>query len=77
MVIGETSDPATQLGPAISTVQKERIMTYVEGAMAQGARAVRAGRCLPSRGHFVEPTVLSGVRPGLIAGVARAQPSPG
>jgi phenylacetaldehyde dehydrogenase len=67
MRIGETTNPETQLGPAISAVQRERIMAYVDGAIAEGARAVGAGSTLPARGHFVAPTVLAGVRPGMAA----------
>jgi len=67
MRIGDTMDPQMQLGPAISARQRERIIAYVEGATTQRARALRAGRTLPARGHFVEPTVLCGVNAGMAA----------
>jgi len=67
MAIGPTMAPETQLGPAISAIQRGRILGYVGGALAQGARALRAGRPLPERGYYVEPTVLTGVHPGMAA----------
>jgi len=67
MVLGRTDDEATQLGPVISQAQRERITAYVDGAIAEGARASRSGRQLPAQGHYVEPTVLSNVQPGMRA----------
>ncbi|HWJ70744.1 MAG TPA: aldehyde dehydrogenase family protein [Sphingobium sp.] len=67
MTIGAAIHPDTQLGPVISAAQRDRILSHVEQAMKQGARAVRAGRALPDRGYFVEPTVLTGVQPGMAA----------
>jgi len=65
--IGATTDPGTQLGPAISARQRDRIDAYIEGALAQGARALCGEEPLPNQGYYVRPTVLSGVRPGMAA----------
>ena len=35
-VIGDPRDPATQMGPLISARQAERVMSYIEGAVASG-----------------------------------------
>jgi phenylacetaldehyde dehydrogenase len=67
MSIGGTMEASTQLGPAISAIQRDRILSYVEGAMREGARAVRAGRILPDSGYYVEPTLLTDVHPRMTA----------
>jgi phenylacetaldehyde dehydrogenase len=67
MTMSGTMDPSTQLGPAISAVQRDRILSYVEGAVREGARAVCAGRALPKRGYYVEPTLLADVHPSMTA----------
>jgi phenylacetaldehyde dehydrogenase len=67
MKIGAAIDPNTQLGPAISAIQRTRILAHVDGAVKEGARAVCAGRALPAGGYFVEPTILTGVHPGMAA----------
>jgi len=63
--IGAAIEPTTQLGPAISAVQRDRIIGFVEGALAQGAKAVRAQALLPGAGYFVAPTILTGVHAGM------------
>jgi aldehyde dehydrogenase (NAD+) len=56
-----------QMGPAVSASQRRTNLEYIEIARGEGA-AVLAGGGVPEgelfrRGHFVEPTVLAGVRP--------------
>jgi len=67
MRIGIAADPETQIGPAISATQRDRILDYVAVATTQGARAIQAGHPLPAHGYFVEPTILTGVAPGMAA----------
>jgi betaine-aldehyde dehydrogenase len=64
--VGDQFDPATRLGPLVSARQKRRVLGYVDGALRDGATAVIGGTETPSgldRGHFVRPTILTGVRP--------------
>lgn len=59
---GDPTDPANMMGPLISARQREKVAGYVEGAIADGAKAVTGGRVpehLP-RGYFYEPTLLVG-----------------
>jgi acyl-CoA reductase-like NAD-dependent aldehyde dehydrogenase len=63
--IGDPADPRTQLGPVISKRAKDRILGYVETALAAGARIAAGGHAaqvpgLPG-GFFIEPTVLADV----------------
>lgn len=67
MRIGAGIDPDTQIGPVISSAQRERVMGFVEGALAQGARAATGGGRLSGAGYFVEPTILEGVAAGFPA----------
>ena len=65
--IGDPFDSSTQLGPAISAKQRERVLRYASWGSEEGARLVNGGRAaqvpgLPG-GFFVEPTIFSEVRP--------------
>jgi aldehyde dehydrogenase (NAD+) len=65
MPVGDPRDPATEIGPLVSSRQRERVEGYIEAGRAQGATAVVGGG-RPSgldRGWFVEPTVFAGVDP--------------
>jgi len=62
-VVGDSLDPATQVGPVVSARQRERIEGYIEKGRAEGAR-VTAGGSRPAeqeRGFFVEPTIFADV----------------
>ena len=67
MRIGSPTDPATMLGPLISARQRERVLGYVERALADGATAVTGGGAVDGPGFFVAPTVLAGVEAGMAA----------
>ena len=65
---GHPLDPASQLGPVVSERQLERVLSYLELARQEGAHVLAGGSRLAleeplDRGYFVEPTVLSNVRP--------------
>jgi aldehyde dehydrogenase (NAD+) len=60
---GDPTDPSVLMGPLISEQQRQRVLTYIERGVAEGARVALGGgipRRLP-RGWFVEPTVLADV----------------
>ncbi|MEU6269995.1 aldehyde dehydrogenase [Saccharopolyspora shandongensis] len=62
--IGDPSDPATQIGPMVSAVQRDKVLDLIEAGRAEGAR-VAAGGGVPqlpaplAGGFFVRPTVLA------------------
>jgi len=60
LTVGDPMDPATDLGPLISTVQRERVHGFVERAVAAGAVAERGGAALAGPGAFYAPTVITG-----------------
>ncbi len=63
LVIGDSLDPATQLGPVASARQRERIEGYIEKGRAEGGRIVAGGGRPPEqeRGWFVQPTIFADV----------------
>jgi (Z)-2-((N-methylformamido)methylene)-5-hydroxybutyrolactone dehydrogenase len=65
--LGDPADPETQMGPAATPAQLEKIKSFVAEAVADGA-TIAAGGGVPddpalARGLFHEPTVLTGVEP--------------
>jgi aldehyde dehydrogenase (NAD+) len=60
IVIGDPTDPRTQMGPVISAAQRERCETYVRLAVENGGKVVAGGKrpAHLARGYFFEPTIL-------------------
>lgn len=58
----DPSDPSTVCGPLISRSQRERVRSYLDLAVAEGATFAAGGGVPATEGGFwVEPTVLSGL----------------
>lgn len=66
---GLPADPATTMGAIINQAQHARILAFIRGGVAEGARIVCGGGvpCDESlaRGYFIEPTVFTGVTPDM------------
>jgi aldehyde dehydrogenase (NAD+) len=64
--VGNSLDPATEIGPVVSQEALERISGYLEAGPAEGARVTAGGFRVTdgdlARGYFVAPTVLADVR---------------
>jgi malonate-semialdehyde dehydrogenase (acetylating)/methylmalonate-semialdehyde dehydrogenase len=63
--LGPGIDPETGMGPVIAPQSRERVLTYIDAAVSDGARLALDGRGqgvadLP-RGNFVGPTIVDGV----------------
>ncbi|WP_067461133.1 aldehyde dehydrogenase [Actinomadura macra] len=58
--VGDPLDPATEMGPLVSTAHQARVMEHIEAARASGAR-LRAGGGVD--GRFLAPTVFDQVKP--------------
>ena len=56
--IGDSTDPATTMGPVISEAQVGRCERYVRLAVEAGATVVAGGKRADRPGFFFEPTVL-------------------
>ncbi|BBX17636.1 aldehyde dehydrogenase [Mycolicibacterium duvalii] len=65
--VGDPVDPATLVGPVVSAAQKDRVLRALDGALRDGAEITVGGGSvdgLPEHlmhGHFVAPTVVTGV----------------
>lgn len=62
LVVGDPTDPATDLGPMVSGNQRQKALDQVEAAVSSGASLLTggggAGR---EKGYFLEPCVLTDV----------------
>ncbi|MEU5336117.1 aldehyde dehydrogenase family protein [Streptomyces asoensis] len=55
-----------RIGPVVSARQRERVRSYIEKGVAEGARLVAGGPEAPrERGWFVSPTVFADVTPDM------------
>jgi acyl-CoA reductase-like NAD-dependent aldehyde dehydrogenase len=59
--VGSPFASDTQLGPLISEKQMERVLSYVDAGVRDGANLVLGGARVGDIGYFVEPTVFGDV----------------
>ncbi|HVA08140.1 MAG TPA: aldehyde dehydrogenase family protein [Acidimicrobiales bacterium] len=65
LVVGDPLDPATDVGPIVTEVQRAELVEQIEEARRQGA-VVHGGQVLSDRpGWFLKPAVLEGVTPDM------------
>jgi betaine-aldehyde dehydrogenase len=64
--VGDPMKPDTDMGPVISGSALGRVQKAIEKATAEGAKVVSGGKRPGglAKGHFLEPTVLTGVKHG-------------
>jgi phenylacetaldehyde dehydrogenase len=63
--IGHGLDPATEMGPLVSQEQFDRVSGYIATGRQEGATVAVGGERRGNEGYFVEPTVLTGLEPGM------------
>lgn len=60
--VGDPTDPATEIGPVVSDVQRDRVRQHIADAIHSGAVLVAGGVEAPMEsGYYIQPTVFSGV----------------
>jgi len=62
VVVGDTADKDTTMGPVVSKVQWDKIQGLIQMGIDEGAKLVCGGTGLPDgvdAGHYVRPTVFS------------------
>jgi len=64
LVVGDPMDEKTQVGPLVSPAQAREVEKQVAESIKMGATLVLGGK---RNGAFYEPTILSGVAPGMPA----------
>ncbi len=65
LVVGDPTDPATQVGPLARPDLVDTLREQVEESLAAGAEALVGGFEHGGPGAFVDPLVLTGVEPGM------------
>jgi len=63
LVVGDPSDPQTQIGPLATAAIRDGVAEQVARSVAAGARVLTGGRALEGPGYYYAPTVLADVPP--------------
>jgi malonate-semialdehyde dehydrogenase (acetylating) / methylmalonate-semialdehyde dehydrogenase len=61
--IGDGLDEATEVGPVVSQAACDRIRTWIDRGVSEGATLAVDGRSVDVEGAYVGPTILDDVRP--------------
>jgi acyl-CoA reductase-like NAD-dependent aldehyde dehydrogenase len=63
--LGDPTDPATQMGAQASVMQRDKVLSYLELGVKEGAKVYRGGKraSVPGleNGNFIEPTIFTDV----------------
>ncbi|MCB1808675.1 MAG: aldehyde dehydrogenase family protein, partial [Candidatus Competibacteraceae bacterium] len=62
LAIGDPRAEETEVGPIIHPRQVERILAFIERAVADGAEVLWGGRPHPFGAQYIQPTLLTGVQ---------------
>ncbi len=65
LVVGDGMKDGVTMGPLVTAAGREKVETFVQDAVAKGAKVVTGGSRPPGldRGFFFEPTILTDVSP--------------
>ncbi len=67
--VGDGADPASEMGPLVTAVHRQRVLDYVNGGVADGAQLVVDGRELRvagrEKGYFLGPCLFDHVKPDM------------
>lgn len=66
--VGDPMQAGTTMGPVINRAQFERVQSYIEAGIAEGARVLYGGAGRPEgleRGYYIRPTIFTDVKPGM------------
>ncbi|MBQ0788763.1 MAG: NAD-dependent succinate-semialdehyde dehydrogenase [Oceanihabitans sp.] len=67
MKVGDPMDPATELGPLSSEAAAVHLEDQVKRSVDQGAKVLLGGKRPNCEGAFMEPTILTDLKPGIAA----------
>ncbi|WVD66990.1 NAD-dependent succinate-semialdehyde dehydrogenase [Orbus sturtevantii] len=67
IVVGDPLDPNTQLAPLNSEKAVQKVIKQVELAVTEGAKLVLGGKRLAREGAFMQPTILTDIKPNMKA----------
>jgi succinate-semialdehyde dehydrogenase/glutarate-semialdehyde dehydrogenase len=63
--VGDPMDPATEIGPIVSSGQRDELLSQIQLAVKEGATVACGGTALEGEGWFLAPTVLTGMTAGM------------
>ncbi|WP_064444784.1 aldehyde dehydrogenase [Rhodococcus sp. YH3-3] len=63
MTVGNPLEDSTQVGPLVSSRQRDRVEGYIAKGISDGARLTAGGKRSGDTGWFVQPTVFADVDP--------------
>jgi malonate-semialdehyde dehydrogenase (acetylating)/methylmalonate-semialdehyde dehydrogenase len=70
VVLGDGRKPETTMGPVISAAHKEKVLSYIEKGIKEGAKLALDGRDAKVEGYpngnWIGPTVFEDVKPGMV-----------
>ena len=65
IIVGDPTDPETQMGPLIAAHHLDKVMGYVDAGIREGARLVTGGKRLVegdlAAGNYMQPTIFADV----------------
>ena len=65
IVTGDPRDPATQMGPVVSAEQRDKVESFIESGIDEGAKLILGGKRPDTpplnKGYYVMPTVFANV----------------
>jgi succinate-semialdehyde dehydrogenase/glutarate-semialdehyde dehydrogenase len=67
MKVGDPMDPDTNLGPLSSEAAAVHLADQVKRSVDEGAKVLLGGKRLDREGAFMEPTILTDLKPGIAA----------
>jgi len=67
MKVGDPMDPATELGPLSSEAAAVHLADQVKRSVDEGAKVLLGGKRADREGAFMEPTILTNLKPGIAA----------
>ncbi len=65
--VGDPLAQDTMLGPVVTAEARDQLLKQVEDTVREGARLVYGGKAIAGLGAFMEPTILTDVKPGMVA----------
>lgn len=65
--VGDPMDPATEVGPLSSEAAAVQLADQVDRSVAAGAKVLLGGKRPDREGAFMEPTILTDLKPGIPA----------
>jgi acyl-CoA reductase-like NAD-dependent aldehyde dehydrogenase len=64
-VLGDPLNAATTMGPMVSKEHYNKVMSFIDSGVQQGAKLLCGGKRYGDTGYFIEPTIFTDVTPDM------------